>query len=351
MRHVITGGSGFVGARLAATLAARGEQVAIFDMVPPANTSVAFIPGDVRNADNFRNLGLNGDDVVYHLAARQFHGVVPKTDRDAWFDDVNVGGTRNLLAAMARGGARRLVFFSTDMTYGRPAYSPVPTTHPQVPLGPYGRSKLAAEQLIREAMEREGLSASIFRPRLIAGAGRLGIFAKLFGLMRRNLPVPMIGSGTNRYQMIAVEDCVSAALRAVEKGLPPGPFNLGSDAPPTVRMLLGEVIERAGSRSVLLPTPAMAVQRVLTVLDRMGLTLLYPEQFAIANIDYLLDTTQTRQTLGWVPARRDSDIVFDAYWAFRSAARVPTASVAFASAKPAVPGYVTGIPPKEEAEP
>jgi len=351
MRHVITGGSGFVGARLAATLAARGERVVIFDMVPPASTSGAFIPGDVREDDNFRKLDLNANDVVYHLAARQFHGIVPKTDRDAWFADVNVVGTRNLLAAMARGGARRLVFFSTDMTYGRPTCSPVPTTHPQVPLGPYGRSKLAAERLIREAMERQALSASIFRPRLIAGAGRLGIFAKLFGLIGRNLPVPMIGSGANRYQMIAVEDCVSAALRAVEKGLPPGPFNLGSDAPPTVRMLLGEVIQRAGSRSVLLPTPATVVQRVLAALDRVGLTLLYPEQFAIANLDYLLDTTQTRQTLGWVPARRDGDIVFDAYWSFRSAGRAPIARVAFPPGKQAVPRYATGITPKEEAEP
>jgi dTDP-glucose 4,6-dehydratase len=98
--------------------------------------------------------------------------------------------------------------------------------------------------VILSAVAEGWLNATIFRPRLIAGAGRLGILVKLFELIRRGLPVPMIGNGTNRYQMVAVEDCVSAALLAVE-GCPTGPFNLGSDAPPMVRDLLGG--HRAGA--------------------------------------------------------------------------------------------------------
>jgi dTDP-glucose 4,6-dehydratase len=152
---------------------------------------------------------------------------------------------------------------------------------------------------------------------LIAGAGRLGILAKLFRLVALNLPVPMIGSGRNRYQMIAVEDCVAAALRAVDCGLPAGPFNLGSAEPPTVRQLLEDLIARAGSRSILVPTPAASVQATLGLLDRAGLTLLYPEQFAIADSDYTLDTQSTTMALGWSPARRDEDIIFDAFCHFR----------------------------------
>jgi dTDP-glucose 4,6-dehydratase len=58
---------------------------------------------------------------------------------------VNVGGTQAVLAAMKAVGAHRLVFFSTDMTYGLPDYLPVRPDHPQRPLGPYGKSKKAAE--------------------------------------------------------------------------------------------------------------------------------------------------------------------------------------------------------------
>src|SRR6202042_3571837 len=146
-------------------------------------------------------------------------------------------------------------------------------------IGPYGRSKRDAERLLAQARTTHGIESTIFRPRLIAGAGRMGILVKLFELVRRSLPVPMIGSGRNRYQMIAVEDCVQAALNAVERGCPSGPYNLGSDDPPPVRELLQELIRRAGSHSRVVPTPARAVQAVLKTLDAIGATLLYPEQF------------------------------------------------------------------------
>ncbi|MDX3909587.1 MAG: NAD(P)-dependent oxidoreductase [Sphingobium sp.] len=329
-RHVITGGAGFVGSRLSAALIARGEDVVIFDSAPPAPGQHRFVPGDIRNSDDLSKLDLQADDTVYHLAARQFHGPVPPQGREDWFAEVNRDGTRKLLDAMERGGAGRLVFFSTDMTYGRPDQSPVPATHRQAPIGPYGRSKLAAEQFIGEAMARSSLSATIFRPRLIAGTGRLGILAKLFRLIALGLPVPMIGAGRNHYQMIAVDDCVAAALQAVDRGLPPGPFNLGSESPPTVRALLADVIRRAGSRSVLIPTPARMVQAVLAGLDRIGMTLLYPEQYAIADLDYVLDTSRTRAVLDWSPTRSDTDIIFDAYRHFRTmgAESVPNAGLA-----------------------
>jgi dTDP-glucose 4,6-dehydratase len=321
MRHVITGASGFTGQVLARALRARGEELVFFDsaLPPPGLDDVPFIQGDVCVADDLARIGLGPDDVVYHLAARQFHLAVPKSGRDAWFAHVNVGGTAALLAAMKAGGAEKLIFFSTDMTYGLPERLPVAPDHPQRPLGPYGGSKLAAEKLILDAVGEGAVRATIFRPRLIAGAGRLGILAKLFKLIHLGLPVPMIGNGANRYQMVAVEDCVSAALLAVAQDCPTGPFNLGSDDPPTVRDLLGELVRKAGSRSLLVPTPAGALKAVLGVLDRAGFSLLYPEQFGIADREVLLDTSATKARLGWHPTRRDEDIMFDAYAEFAGA--------------------------------
>lgn len=318
-RHVITGGSGFVGSHLAAALIARGQAVTIFDVSPPRQPGLAFVQGDIRHDDDIAKLRLGPNDVVYHLAARQFHGAVPRRNRREWFEQVNAAGTRNLLAAMKQAGARRLVFFSTDMTYGRPTRSPIRDNQVQRPIGPYGASKLAAEQWIFDAAGRWSLAATVFRPRLIAGAGRLGILTKLFALIERGLPVPMIGSGRNRYQMISVDDCVSAALHAVDQGVPTGAFNLGSIDPPTVKALLADLVARAGSRSMLVPTPAPLVQAVLAALDRIGLTLLYPEQFAIADADYVLDTSRTARVLSWQPAHNDRDILAAAYDHYRSA--------------------------------
>lgn len=320
MRHVITGASGFTGQVLARTLMARGDVPLLFDLTPPPTefAELPFVQGDVGKPADLAKLDLGPDDVVHHLAARQFHLDVPKTGRDAWFAEVNVHGTQSLIEAMKKAGARKLIFFSTDMTYGRPNHLPVTPSHPQRPLGPYGASKLAAERLILAAIADGVMDATIFRPRLIAGAGRLGILAKLFTLIRRSLPVPMIGSGRNRYQMVAVEDCVVAALLAVDKGCPTGPFNLGSDSPPTVRELLNEVVGKAGSRSLIVPTPAKPLKLLLGALDRVGFSLLYPEQFGIADLEIQLDTSSTKAVLGWRPTRRDEDIMVDAYEQFVS---------------------------------
>jgi dTDP-glucose 4,6-dehydratase len=319
VRHVITGGSGFLGQRLARLLAAKGVRVVLFDLAEPADQSArrigSFVKGDVTAAADLDRLELKPGDVVHHLAARQFGDAVPWRGRYDWFSAVNVTGTREVIAAMIRAGVNRMVYFSTDMTYGLPTVIPVPPSHAQQPLGPYGASKLAAERLIKQA-GKEGISATIFRPRLITGPGRLGIFAKLFRLIRRGLPVPLVGNGANRYQMISVDDCAHAAVRTVELGCPAGPFNLGSANPPTARELIKSIIRHANSRSLLIPTPAPLVKAALLTLDALGLGLMYQEQFRIANVDILLDTSETRRVLGWEPADDDTSSMIAAYCAF-----------------------------------
>ncbi|MEJ1157802.1 NAD-dependent epimerase/dehydratase family protein [Prosthecomicrobium sp. N25] len=316
MADVVIGGSGFLGRVLVRKLLERGRAVCVFDGRDPAGDQrdrVDFVRGDVRDPADLGRLPLGPDDVVYHLAARQFGPDVPRRERDAWFADVNVGGTRAVVARMQAAGARRLVFFSTDMTYGIPERSPVPPDAPQRPIGPYGRSKLEAEKILRSA---PGLQVTVFRPRLIIGPGRLGILAKLFRLVRAGLPVPMIGSGRNCYQMVSVEDCAEAAILAVEQGCPPGPFNLGSESPPTSRALLEAVIRHAGTRSVLIPCPAALLKPVLWAADKAGMPLLFNEQYEIADAHYVLDTSATRSVLGWRPVHPDVEMFCRAYDAF-----------------------------------
>ena len=229
---------------------------------------------DLEDAAAVAALPIGDDDVVHHVAARQFHEPVPKSDRDAWFAAVNVAGTERLLGRMVEVGCRRLIFFSTDMVYGVPERVPVPPDHPRRPLGPYGGSKAGGGSVRR--ISRKGLAITVFRPRLIVGPGRLGVLAKLFTLIERGWPVPLIGDGRNHYQMISVFDCVGAVEAALAKGVPNGAYNLGSTEPPSVRELLASVIAAAGSRSVLVPTPAAPLKALLSALDAAGAHLAPP---------------------------------------------------------------------------
>jgi nucleoside-diphosphate-sugar epimerase len=315
MRHIIVGGSGFTGGFLARQLLEEGENILNLDSQVPHDrvlSTAPFLQVDLENPRPLENVALNSDDIVYHLAARQYHNPIPRLGRSEFFERVNVGGTRNVLEWMERTDCRNMVYFSTDMVYGLPDSIPVTTEHPRRPLGPYGESKKSSEDICAAARHR-GFRITVFRPRLIIGPGRLGIFKKLFRLIAANLPVPLIGDGSSRYQMISVFDCVSAMRCAVPAGLPNTEYNLGSLSPPTTRELLRSLIERVGSRSRLIGTPGKLLKGILTGLDNAGLTLLYPEQFLIADVNYIVDTSKTEQQLGWRPRFQDQDMIYQAY--------------------------------------
>ena len=314
MKCVITGGSGFTGSYLIPELLRRDIEIYNFDLVPFKTELYSekyhYLQGDVRNINDLIKMPHEDIDFVCHLAARQFAGDVPFRNREKWFFDVNVNGTKNILEYMEHSKIHNLIFFSTDMTYGIPLSCPVPPDAPQNPLGPYGKGKVEAEKLIRA---QHNLNATIFRPRLITGAGRLGILEKLFKLIKHNLPVPMIGDGSNRYQMVSIEDCVKAAVLAIEHNFPNKAFNLGSATPPTTKELLKGIIDHAKSKSVLIPCPASPVKMTLKALDSVGLTLLYPEQFGIADADVLLKTSETKEVLGWEPSKDDITAMCEAF--------------------------------------
>ena len=165
----------------------------------------------------------SADDMVYNLSAKMLSPIQVRAKRHDFFWPVNVHGTENIIAAMDKAGAQRLVHFTTDMIYGHTVTHPMTEDHPVAPLGEYGWSKQKTEELAAE-WRRRGMHISLFRPRLIIGPGRLGILEKLFKLIDWNLPVPMIGSGKNPYQFISVFDCAEAARarlqgRRAERGL------------------------------------------------------------------------------------------------------------------------------------
>jgi len=320
MKHVLIGGDGFVGRHLAADLAAMGEEVLVADIVKSdidVYTKVRFQHVDVVDPRSLGALPVASDDVVYNLSAKMLSPIMPRAKRHDFFYPVNTHGVKNLLEFMGNRGARQLVHFSTDMIYGHTKTNPVKEDHPTHPLGEYGRSKLDSEMLCGE-WRRKGMKISIFRPRLIIGPGRLGILSKLFRLVDAGLPVPMIGSGRNAYQFISVFDCASAARMAWQAGFPDEAFNLGSDDPPSVRQLLSRLVAEAGSRSILLPTPAPMVKAALTAFDLVNLPLMDPEQYLIADEYCVVDTGKAAAAIGWKPLHRDDDMLIAAYREYRA---------------------------------
>jgi len=339
--HVlVTGAAGLVGRRLVADLMALGCRVRGVDRSPadpPHGTRYEHIVGDLCGP-HIANRACRGVDALVHCAAVQYHDRIPAWSRAAHFQQNVVAGAA-LAAAAEAAGVARIVYVSSDMAYGVPDTSPLPETHECRPAGPYGRSKLECERILCAA-RRRGARVAILRPRLIIGPGRLGVLRPLFDRVRAGRAIPLIGAGRNRYQMAAVADVSSACIQCLRRGAD-GLFNLGSDRPPTVRELLAELCVRAGSRSRLVPLPALLVQAALRGLDLVSLAPLAPEQYRLAAVDCVLDTSAARRVLGWQPRHTDIDMLWQAYLSYTGAGTQPSPvraqRVASAADVPAMP--------------
>lgn len=314
-RWVLIGGAGLTGLKIAEELIEMNiskSNIIIADLknsLSKINLQVALIECDISKniIPKFKK-----DDVIIHLAARQYHTKIPKRNQLAWFREVNVVGTKNIINQCIKFNVKGLIYFSTDMVYGIPNYIPLNSAHPKTPIGPYGKSKLEAEMICIESRKR-GLPITILRPRLIMGKGRLGIMEKLFKAISLNRPVPLIGRGNNCYQMVSVEDCSKAAILSVKYNFPNCELNLGSEVGPNIKKLLNFLIHTVNSKSILIPLPAFPLKIILTILEKMGLPILHKEQYKIADKNYIVDISDTYSKIRWKPKQSDTDMIVEAY--------------------------------------
>ena len=314
-RWVLIGGAGLTGLKIAEELIEMNtskSNIIIADLknsLIKINLQVTLIECDISKniIPKFKK-----DDVIIHLAARQYHTKIPKRNQLAWFREVNVVGTKNIINQCIKFNVKGLVYFSTDMVYGIPNYIPLNSAHPKTPIGPYGKSKLEAEMICIES-RKKGLPITILRPRLIMGKGRLGIMEKLFKAISLNRPVPLIGRGNNCYQMVSVEDCSKAAILSVKYNFPNCELNLGSEVGPNIKKLLNFLIHTVNSKSILIPLPAFPLKIILTILEKMGLPILHKEQYKIADKNYIVDISDTYSKIRWKPKQSDTDMIVEAY--------------------------------------
>ena len=202
---LVTGASGFVGRAVIAALAKDGHAVraAVRRSTPDFPGSIELVQhGDLAEPVDWSPM-LTGIDVVIHLAGIAHIG--PRVGATL-YDRINHLATAQLAKAAAQAGICRFVFMSSIRAQSGPAADHALTERdPPAPTDAYGRSKLAAEQAIREA----GLSFSILRPVLIYGAGVKGNLAVLARAAASPLPLP-VKDFVNRRSLLGIDNLISA---------------------------------------------------------------------------------------------------------------------------------------------
>jgi nucleoside-diphosphate-sugar epimerase len=214
---LITGGTGFIGSRLALRCISDGHAVRILgqENTPAESSNREVVEGKgaevlLANVADVGNLAgcLSGVDVVYHLAAAQHEVNAP----DQRFWDVNVKGTVRLLEACVNAGVRRFIHGSTIGVYGDAMEGLIDENSPLKPDNIYGRTKLEGERAV-EAF-REKLPVVIIRIPETYGPGDRRLL-KLFKTIRDGVFF-MIGPGENLHHPIYIDDLIDAFFLAAE---------------------------------------------------------------------------------------------------------------------------------------
>ena len=307
-RVLVTGGSGYFGSILVDRALARGDEVRILDLnlpEPRPGADVEVVLGDVRDAEVVR-VACEGVDVVLHNVAQ-----VPLAKDRELFWSVNVVGTANVLLAARQTGVRKVVSTSSSAIFGIPAHNPVVEDTPPHPLEAYGRAKLEAEVLCREAAAT-GLDVSIVRPRTILGHGRLGIMAILFEFVAEGAPVFVLNGGHNRYQFVHAEDLADACLLAGDR---PGAetYNIGTTEFGTMRETLQALVDHAGTGSRVRSLPTAPARIGMQLVSRIGQAPFAPYHWLLYGESLWFDTTKARAELGWKPTHSNASMVIESY--------------------------------------
>tara|TARA_E500000305_G_scaffold66500_1_gene52908 strand:- start:4556 stop:5515 length:960 start_codon:yes stop_codon:yes gene_type:complete len=172
-KHLILGGSGFIGRHVALGLAQRGETVTIADIAPPpaelAELSVAYIPVEPGRVDWDALIG--DHPVIHHYA----WSTIPQTANDNPLADLdgNLRTTVELLEALRRRGGGQVVFSSSGGTvYGRLKQVPAEESSPLAPITAYGVSKASVEMYLGFYRDNHGLDCRVARISNPFGAGQ-----------------------------------------------------------------------------------------------------------------------------------------------------------------------------------
>lgn len=239
MRCLITGASGFTGGHLARTLASEGHQVRA--LVRPGSRvehlnhpNIELVTGQLTQSAAV-NAAAQGCEKIFHIAAVFRTAGHP----DSYYQEVNVGGTMNVLEAARRAGCERVIHCSTGGVHGHIEEPPANESYRFRPGDVYQRSKVAGENAVQSAIHH-GQRAVIFRPGPIYGEGDLRLL-KLFRSIARKRFL-MIGPGTPRLHLVHVDDLVAGIrLCSTSEAALGEAFLLAGPEAPT----LNEIVRRA----------------------------------------------------------------------------------------------------------
>lgn len=245
MNILITGVHGFVGSNLVESLKEKHTIYGLDIIAPDKQGVLKTFSWDFLDKEKITEV-----DAIIHLAGKA-HDTKNKAAADVYFK-VNTNLTKKIFDYfLAHDSIKKFVFFSTakaaaDKVDGILTEDVVPA-----PVGPYGESKIAAEQYLQSKMEEvrsKGKDVYIFRPCMIHGPGNKGNLNLLYNVVKKGIPWPL-GAFENRRTFTSIENICFAVNGVITKDVPSGIYNMGDDEALSTNELIEEICKSLGKKA------------------------------------------------------------------------------------------------------
>lgn len=240
MKILITGVHGFVGSNLVSYLS-HNNTIYGLDIIAPDKEGVqkTYLWDDLDKGQ------IPDVDAIVHLAGKA-HDTKNQAAADVYFK-VNTGLTQKIYDYFLKSSAKKFVFFSTakaaaDRVDGILTEEVVPS-----PVGPYGESKIKAEEYILSHMP-SNKDVYIFRPCMIHGPGNKGNLNLLYNVVRKGIPWPL-GAFENRRTFTSVENICFAVNGVLTQEVKSGIYNMGDDEALSTNELIEEICKSLGKKA------------------------------------------------------------------------------------------------------
>ena len=262
MKFLVTGGAGFIGSHLVRRLSAHGPVTVLDDLTTGKQGNLvgldcAFLRGSILDPAPLAE-ACAGATHVFHLAA--LVSVPESIAHPSRCQEINIEGTRRVLAAAAHAGAQRVVLASSCAVYGDEPTMPKTETSAMAPTSPYADSKLAAEKLCAQAMISTVALRffNVYGPRQDPRGPYAAAVPKFLEAAQSGAPLTVFGEGHQTRDFVYVEDVTAAMEHAALSPGMAGVYNVASGRSVSVLQLAELTLALTGLRSEIRHAPARA---------------------------------------------------------------------------------------------